>query len=54
VGGSQYGGPGCWLTASAARDKTTPPQPLPLKEGALPTPRPPVGGSEESKQTVDL
>jgi len=33
--------------------KTTHPQPLPVKEGALPTPRPPVGGSEESKQKVD-
>ena len=53
VGGSQYGGPGSWLTASAARDKTTLPQPRPLKEGALPTPAA-RGRSEESKQKVDL
>ena len=33
MGGSQYGEPGSWLTASAARDKTTVPQPLPVKEG---------------------
>jgi hypothetical protein len=46
VGGSSSGGPGNWLTASAARH-TTHPQPLPVREGVMPTPRPPVGGSEE-------
>ena len=45
VGGSSSGGPGNWLTASAAK-KTTHPQPLPVREGAMPTPRPPVGGSK--------
>jgi hypothetical protein len=34
-------------------NKTTLPQPLPLKEGALPTPAA-RGRSEESKQKVDL
>jgi hypothetical protein len=46
VGGSSSGGPGNWLTASAARHPTHP-QPLPVREGVMPTPRPPVGGSEE-------
>ena len=46
VGGSSSGGPGNWLTASAARNPTHP-QPLPVREGVMPTPRPPVGGSEE-------
>jgi len=51
-GDQRRGGPGNRRTASAA-SKTTHPQPLPVREGALPTPRPPVGGSEESKQKVD-
>jgi single-strand DNA-binding protein len=34
-------------------DKTTHPPPLPVREGAVPTLRPPVGGNEESKQKVD-
>src|SRR5215208_3019235 len=51
-GDQRRGGPVNRRTASAA-SKTTHPQPLPLREGALPTPRPPVGGSEESKQKVD-
>ena len=33
--------------------KTTHPPPLPVREGAVPTLRPPVGGNEESKQKVD-
>ena len=49
MGGSKSGGPGNWLTASAADEDH--PSPTPSREGrGLPTPRPPVGGSEESKQ----
>ena len=45
VGGSSCGGPGSWLTASAGGHH---PSPTPSREeGAMPTPRPPVGGSEE-------
>lgn len=36
----------CWRTAVAAGHPTHPP-PLPVRAGAVPTPRPPVGGSEE-------
>ena len=53
VGEQTRGGPGSWRTASAAEKTTTHPQPLPVREGALPTLRPPVGGNEESKQKVD-
>ena len=46
VGGSSSGGPGNWLTASAAEEPH--PSPTPSREGrGHAHPRPPVGGSEE-------
>lgn len=46
------GGPGSRRAASAAVEGHPSPTPS-LRKGAMPTPRPPVGGSEESKQKVD-